>query len=297
MSEPITYRGLCARLATVYDDPDEARDIVRLLLDAAFGLSLTDIATGALEHSSEDEVQRIDDMATRLAQGEPVQYVLGEATFCGRTFVVNKSVLIPRPETEQLCQTIIADWDKPFCGLQPPTPLKILDVGTGSGCIAITLRLGLPCSEVTAWDISAEALLTARENAHRLKADVSWKLQNALAAPHDGQLWDVIVSNPPYIANRERADMRGNVLNHEPWLALFVPDDDPLLFYRAITRYAAQTMRGGGRLYFEINPLFADDLLILLQREGFAETEILSDFRGQQRFVRGVCLCEKGVCL
>lgn len=291
------YPQLCQRLTAVYGDRDEARDVLLLLLDDAFHLSLTDVVTGGLDALSPADSERLEAMLCRLERHEPVQYVIGEATFCGRRFAVSPHVLIPRPETEELCRTIVADWDRPYCGLQPPEPLRVLDVGTGSGCIAITLSLDLPVAEVTAWDISADALLTARENGHRLAASVDWRLQNALIAEPEDDQWDIIVSNPPYIAESERRDMRANVLDYEPRLALFVPDDDPLIFYRAITRYAARTMRSGGRLYFEINPLFASDLLVLLQREGFAQTEILSDFRGHRRFVRGVCLAEEGVCL
>lgn len=282
-----TLHDIRTRLAAVCSDGDEARDVSLLLLDEGFGLSLTDVATGALSRLSADEAARLEAMVRRLEEGEPVQYVLGRADFCGRSFAVNRSVLIPRPETEELCRLIIRDCDRPFCGLQPPAPLRLLDVGTGSGCIAITLRLGLPCLEATAWDVSADALLTARDNARRLGASVDWRLQDALQAPADEDCWDVIVSNPPYIAESERADMRRNVLGHEPGLALFVPDDDPLRFYRAIIRYAAQALRHDGRLYFEINPRFADELVSMMHGEGFARVEVFTDFRGKRRMIRG----------
>lgn len=284
---PLNYRTLCDRLAVTYGDADEARDIALLLLERAFGFTLTDVALGRLSELSTENSERLEIMTERLERNEPVQYVLGEASFCGRTFVVNQSVLIPRPETEELCQLIISDWDKPFCGLQPPTPLQLLDVGTGSGCIAITLRLGLPCSEVTAWDVSADALITARENGHHLNASVNWQLQDALHAPKDENRWDIIVSNPPYIIEREREDMRSNVLDHEPNLALFVPDNDPLRFYRAITRYAVTALRPEGRIYFEINPLFVDELIGMMHSNGFASIDVFKDFRGKKRIVRG----------
>lgn len=281
------YRTLCCRLAAVYGDNDEGRDVALLLLDRAFGLTLTDVAVGRLSELPEAEAERLEAMVRRLEQNEPVQYVLGEAVFCGRTFKVDGSVLIPRPETEELCQLIVRDWDRPFCGLQPPAPLQLLDVGTGSGCIAVTLRLSLPCSEVTAWDVSADALLTARENGRRLGAHVDWQLQDALQAPDDEARWDVIVSNPPYIIEREREEIRSNVLDYEPGLALFVPDDDPLRFYRAITRYAAKALKASGRLYFEINPLFVDELVEMMHSYGFTAVEVLKDGRGRQRMVRG----------
>lgn len=284
---PLNYRSLCARLTAAYDDPDEGRDVALLLLDVAFGLSLTDAVTGAIEVLPSDKQQRLEEMVRRLEEGEPVQYVLGEATFCGRTFSVNKSVLIPRPETEELCRLIVDDWSHPVCCLQPPAPLHLLDIGTGSGCIAVTLALSLPWAEVTAWDVSPDALLTARDNGHRLQAHVDWQLQDALAPPADQGKWDVIVSNPPYIIERERARMRRNVLDHEPSLALFVPDDDPLRFYRAIAHYAATALRPEGRIYFEINPLFVDELTEMMRAEGFRDVEVLTDFRGHQRMVKG----------
>lgn len=282
-----SYRSLLARLTATYGDQDEARDVLLLLLDATFGFSLTDVVTGAVDRLAPADADRLEAMAHRLEQQEPVQYVLGETVFCGRRFGVNPSVLIPRPETEELCRMVISDWDKPFCGLQPPAPLQILDVGTGSGCIAITLSLGLPCSDVTAWDLSSDVLLTARENGKRLGASVNWLLQDALQPPSDSNRWDIIVSNPPYVIEREREDMRRNVLDYEPSLALFVPDADPLRFYRAITRYAAKALKPDGLLYFEINPLFADEMVAMMRSEGFTSVDTLTDFRGHQRMMRG----------
>lgn len=280
------YRTLRARLSAVYNDADEGRDVLLLLLEAAFDLTLTDVVAGALETLPDKEQQRLEAMICRLEAGEPVQYIIGKAAFCGRSFSVNPSVLIPRPETEELCRTVIADHDRPFCGLQPPAPLQILDIGTGSGCIAITLALALPCSEVTAWDLSGDALLTARDNGRQLGARVNWLQQDALQPPLDRERWDVIVSNPPYIMERERADMRENVLDHEPQLALFVPDHDPLLFYRNITRYAATALHSSGQLYFEFNPLCVNELTAMMRQEGFDQIEIMTDFRDRQRFVK-----------
>lgn len=286
-TQQLTFRSLCDSLSAVYGDADERSAVVRLLLDDAFGLSLTDLACGRLQELSDVDQQRLQAMMTRLERHEPVQYVTGWADFCGRRFRVTPSVLIPRPETDELCRMIVADHDRPFCGLQPPAPLRVLDIGTGSGCIAVTLSLDLPCTAVTAWDVSADALLVARDNGHRLHARVDWQLQDALAATDDGRRWDVIVSNPPYIADRERTAMRSNVLDYEPSLALFVPDDAPLRFYRAIARYAFATLTPGGSLYFEINPLFVDDLTAMMRAEGFTAVEVFNDFRGHQRMVKG----------
>ena len=291
---PTTIRQLTALLAPPYDQ-DEARDIVLLLLSEAFHLSLTDVACGALASLSPSDHKRLMEMMERLRQHEPVQYVLGKTTFCHRVFHVDKNVLIPRPETQSLCGLIVDEWDRPYCGLQPPEPIKVLDVGTGSGCIAVTLALSLPCSRVTGWDVSGNALLVARDNAHRLGAKVDWKLCDALSLPEENvaRQWDVIVSNPPYIAESERKDMRRNVLGYEPGLALFVPDADPLRFYRAIASYAARSLRSQGKIYFEVNPRFASKVAQLLLSLGFVQVETIDDNFGRQRMVRGTLPCAR----
>lgn len=288
-----TYSVLWHRLLPLYD-PDEAQSIVRWVLDALFGLSLTDIVCGEVSRLSAADADRLEGLMRRLEQGEPVQYVVGETSFGGRSFQVAPGVLIPRPETEELCSRIVAANSRPYCGLQPPEPLRVLDVGTGSGCIACTLALDLSPVRVSAWDISPDALLIARDNARRLQAEVNFVCRDALLAAHEAEaqdetdLWDVIVSNPPYIAEKEQAEMRPNVLRYEPQLALFVPDDDPLRFYRAIARYARLTLRSGGQLWFEINPLFADPLERMLVELGFVHVAILSDTFGRKRFAQAV---------
>jgi release factor glutamine methyltransferase len=163
---------------------------------------------------------------------------------------------------------------------------SILDIGTGSGCIAITLAADLPKAEVTAWDISGEALQVARENAKRLHFNVIFELADALNTPLDHERWDVIVSNPPYICNKEREAMEQNVLDYEPHTALFVPDDDPLLFYRAIAEYGNKALKSDGWLYFEINPLYAEPLRELLSAMSYQDLEIKNDQYGKQRFIR-----------
>lgn len=281
----MTYTALWRRLSHLYDS-DEAQDIVRWLLDAAFGMSLTDIVCGKVTELSREDTQRLEKMMRRLESGEPVQYVVGETEFCGRTFHVAPGVLIPRPETAELCRRVVAAASRPYCCLQPPRPIDVLDVGTGSGCIAVTLALDLSPVSVTAWDISPDALFLARSNAHRLGAKVSFECRDALlaAARQGSEQWDVVVSNPPYIADHERSAMRSNVLDYEPELALFVPDDDPLLFYKSIARYARLTLRPAGQLWFEINPLYASDLQRMLAGLGFADCAILLDSFGRQRF-------------
>lgn len=288
-----TYSLLWHRLLPLYD-PDEAQSIVRWVLDALFGLSLTDIVCGKVGGLPADDTRRLEDLMLRLEQGEPVQYVVGEAPFCGRTFHVEPGVLIPRPETEELCRHVVAANSQPYCALQPPRPLDVLDVGTGSGCIACTLALDLSPVRVSAWDLSPEALLVARANAHRLQAEVNFMCRDALLAAREAEApgepgrWDIIVSNPPYISEKEQADMRPNVLRHEPHMALFVPDDDPLRFYRAIAQYAHHALRPLGQLWFEINPLFAAPLERQLVEEGFAQVAVLDDAFGRKRFAKAL---------
>lgn len=275
----MTYRELWRTLEPLYGN-GEARAITDYVLDVCFGLSKADILCGAVEEMTAEKAAELNKIFGRLMEGEPVQYVLGRAEFCGRWFDVRPGVLIPRPETEELCAWITAD------SKASGSP-KVLDIGTGSGCIAITLQLDMPESNVTAWDISADALDVARENALRFGANVNFVKQDALNAKPEGE-WDVIVSNPPYICEKEKKDMAVNVLEHEPHTALFVPDADPLLFYRAITRLAVQTLNKGGRLYFEINPIYADDTCRMMQAEGMTAVELRSDMYGKQRMAKGI---------
>lgn len=275
----MTYRELWRTLEPLYGN-GEARAVTDYVLDVCFGLSKADILCGAVEEMTAEKTAELNKIFGRLTEGEPVQYVLGRAEFSGRWFNVRPGVLIPRPETEELCAWITAD-------SKASASPKVLDIGTGSGCIAITLQLDMPESKVTAWDISADALDVARENAKQLGANVNFVKQDALNAKPEGE-WDVIVSNPPYICEKEKKDMAVNVLEHEPHTALFVPDAAPLLFYRAITRLAVQTLNKGGRLYFEINPIYADDTCRMMRAEGMTAVELRSDMYGKQRMAKGV---------
>ncbi|WP_027455255.1 peptide chain release factor N(5)-glutamine methyltransferase [Xylanibacter brevis] len=274
----MTYEEFWKPLTAVYE-AGEAKAIARMVMEVRFGLSMTDIICG----KTGDEGEMLT-LRQHLLTGEPVQYVLGQADFGGRTFHVEPGVLIPRPETYELCQ-----WSL------PPTPSKwkghILDIGTGSGCIACTLAAEIPHAEVTAWDVSDDALRIAAENAKRANVHVSFEKVDILNSPllyreGLGVGLDIIVSNPPYICNKERAEMERNVLEHEPSLALFVPDDDPLLFYRAIARFAQQALDTDGSLYFEINPLYVDEMKQMLSDEGFLHTEVRKDQFDKQRFTK-----------
>ena len=275
----MTYKELWQCLTKVYDE-GEAKAIARMTYEERFGLTLSDIYLGKDTQLSADNQTELEEIAKRLLQGEPIQYVLGQADFCGRTFLVNEYVLIPRPETEELCHWITSQRVCP--------PVRLLDIGTGSGCIAITLAAEIPQAEVTAWDISAEALEVARKNAKRANVHVSFEQVDVL----NSQLsivncpFDLIVSNPPYICNKECEAMEPNVLEHEPHTALFVPDDDPLLFYRAIAQYGQTALKDGGWLYFEINPLYAQDICDMLCAMRFCRIEIKEDQYGKQRMIR-----------
>ena len=257
-----------------------------MVYDMHFGLSLSDICIGKDTQLSANSQAELKGIAERLLEQEPVQYVLGQTDFCGRTFRVNKHVLIPRPETGELCHWIVSQGD---CSLMNAT--NILDIGTGSGCIAITLAAEMRKAKVTAWDISENALEVARENARRLNVNVTFEQVDVLHIPSNSYQqtskgFDVIVSNPPYIINKERASMEANVLNYEPHTALFVPDDDPLLFYRAITSYGQNALRQGGWLYFEINPLYAQNMIELLSSMSYHDIETRYDEYGKQRMIR-----------
>ena len=284
----MTYQQLWHQLTPLYA-VEEAQAITRLVLETTFGFSLTDLVCGKVSELSADNETKLHEIWQRLEAGEPVQYVLGKADFYGRSFRVAPGVLIPRPETEGLCRLVLD-------GL--PTGTHVLDIGTGSGCIAITVALEATQAQVEAWDISEEALRQARDNAFRLGAQVLFRQKDVLAEAREDMLaeaskgeeseevslYDCIVSNPPYIADKERTTMAHNVLDYEPSTALFVPDDDPLRFYRAIAELGLRRLRPGGRLCFEINPLYAEALRSLLVSLGYEAVTILDDDYDKQRF-------------
>ena len=274
----MNYEQLCQRLSSIYDT-GEAKAIVRWVLDVRFGLSTADIYCGKVTQLSPNDQAELEKIMLRLEKAEPVQYGLGVADFCGRQFHVAPGVLIPRPETAELCQLIAKDGGR-----------DILDCVTGSGCIAITLALDIPDSKVTAWDISDAALSIAKGNAKALGANVNFEHQDALSLSpplaFSPSPWDIIVSNPPYICRKEADEMEENVLKYEPDTALFVPDDDPLLFYRHIMNYAYSALRSDGRLYFEINPIYADSIVEQLQQLGFTNIEKINDQFAKTRFIK-----------
>ena len=278
VSVHMTYDEIWRRLAAVYP-VGEAKAMARMLLEEKFGMTLADILCGGVESLSADDTLWVESSVARLERSEPIQYVLGWAWFCGLRFAVGEGVLVPRPETEWLVERVKA---LAAGGVAPSW--RVLDIGTGSGCIAVSLKKALPGAYVEAWDISPRALAIASGNARSLGADVVFRERDALGVLPGGDAWDIIVSNPPYVCDSERAVMDANVLDHEPAAALFVPDDDPLLFYRAITRYAARTLRPGGRLLFECNTRFAGDTARMMRGEGFGGAAVADDCFGKPRF-------------
>lgn len=277
----MNYKELWHLLAPLYGD-GEAKAIAQMVYEVRFGLSLSDIYLGKDTQLSADCQAEMQEIAERLLQNEPVQYVLGEAMFCGRSFHVEPGILIPRPETEHLCRHITKQ-------AANGSPIRtVLDIGTGSGCIAITLALEIPPAQVTAWDISPVALHVAIDNAKRLGAKVKVVENDMLQQTYRvTPKWDLIVSNPPYICNSEADQMEANVLDYEPETALFVPDDNPLMFYIPIMNYAHSALRPGGQLWLETNPLYEKLIEKRLLELDFDITAYDDQF-GKTRFIQAI---------
>ena len=276
----MTYQQLWHQLTPLYA-VEEAQAITRLVLETTFGFSLTDLVCGKVSELSADNETKLHEIWQRLEAGEPVQYVLGKADFYGRSFRVAPGVLIPRPETEGLCRLVLD-------GL--PTGTHVLDIGTGSGCIAITVALEATQAQVEAWDISKEALRQARDNAFRLGTQVLFRQNDVLAEARKDVLTEArgnVLSETKenvFAEARKGEESEEDVLDYEPSTALFVPDDDPLRFYRAIAELGLRRLRPGGRLCFEINPLYAEALRSLLVSLGYEAVTIREDIYGKQRF-------------
>ena len=278
------YRDIKAVLIEGGIIEGEAKAIALLLMEKVCGITTTEV----LMNHPKGEAYRTEllAMSQRIAQGEPVQYVLGEADFCGMSMKVQPGVLIPRKETEELVAWVVEE------GRGKKEALHVLDIGTGSGCIAVALAKTLEGAEVEAWDVSDVALQTAKENAERNSVTVETKkvdvlMDNRLRTTDYG-VFDVIVSNPPYICEEEKAEMERNVLEHEPSLALFVPNNDPLLFYRRIGELGLSILRGEGLLFFEINRRFGKDIVKLLQDIGYQDVELRQDQFGNDRMVKAI---------
>lgn len=275
MNRTSPYQNLYSALRTIYPD-GEARSIARLVFSEMFDMSLADLIMNSDAGLSVSDRDRLCAVQERLMACEPVQYVLGEAEFCGLRFEVDAATLIPRPETEQMVELALRG---------DVAPQRVLDVGSGSGCIAIAIKKRLSHVSVQAIDISNEALMVARRNAERNGVVVDFLQKDALTLKPQGEQYDLIVSNPPYICQKEAAEMSPNVLRYEPHSALFVPNDDPLRFYRSIARYASEVLSGDGRLIFEINPIYHGELMTMLKELNFSRINLYNDFNDKPRFV------------
>ena len=256
-------------------EPQEVQAMIRVICEDVFNYDPVDVALRQECELPDFASERISDITERLCRHEPLQYIVGSARFHGHRFKVTPAVLIPRPETEQLVDLIIDE--------NPASDLRVLDMGTGSGCIAISLARALKFAQVDAFDISRDALAVARENAAALKVQVRL-FESDMLSPQPAATYDIIVSNPPYICWSEREAMDANVKDYEPGQALFVPDNDPLLFYKSIVPYAARSLERGGKLYLEINQRFGDEVKRLLEDNGFDEVRIIEDCYGHVRF-------------
>lgn len=325
------YRDIKAVLTEGGMAEGEAKAVALLLMEKVAGMTTTEALTG--DPKGEPHRTTLLHMAQRATQGEPVQYILGQADFCGLTLKVAPGVLIPRPETEELVEWVVESVGRPDFlenpeTPEPPSPLRLLDIGTGSGCIAIALAKRLPQAQVEAWDVSEAALRIAQENAQRSGVHIHFRLRDVLhptapspsAAPSNPSTPStpstpftplnpfspsphIIISNPPYICEDEAPDMESNVLSHEPHLALFVPNNDPLLFYRHIAALAMGSLENPecpeypeqpallsphGLLFFEVNRRFAHDVVRLLEQMGYQDVELRQDQFGNDRMVKAI---------
>ena len=259
-------------IASLYS-ANEAKAIAHAYLNMTCGMNTLDI----LMDKAVEEPADFKHALSQLIAGVPLQYVTGKAYFYDRLFSLNADTLIPRPETEELVSHVLT-----HIGAQS---LRVLDIGTGSGCIAISIALEAPQAQVSGWDVAENAIKQAKENAQSLGAEVQFRQQNIFAWPDDVHVWDIIVSNPPYVLDAEKADMAAHVLDHEPHLALFVPDADPLLFYRVIGEMAQERLAPGGYLFFEINRAFGAQNVALAHAQGFENIQLLKDFNGNDRML------------
>jgi len=274
---PIVYE-IRDTLRGYYPD-SEALSLAKILLTEAFGFSTLEFYGGKDKEISGNRLRNLHEMLSRLLKYEPIQYIIGTENFCGLTFEVNPDVLIPRPETQELVRWIETDWASVL-------PCRILDIGTGSGCIAISLAKFLEGSEVESWDISEGALRVAHRNCVRNGVQVRLQQKDVLDATSGDVCYDVIVSNPPYICEKEKKDMDANVLDWEPGTALFVPDTDPLLFYRKIAGLGTSMLCEGGALYFEINRAYGGETLRMLETLGYKRIELRKDDFGNDRMIK-----------
>jgi release factor glutamine methyltransferase len=260
----------------------ESKQLLDIVIESFFGYSKIDLALDPGIRLSESEILRLHATVKELLANKPIQYITGKTQFLDIELSVNESVLIPRPETEELVQFII---DK-----EKSEGLQIFDMGTGSGCIAIALKKNLPGSQVTTVDISREALKLAKQNSSLHQLDIDFQLVDILKPDAYKKLgkFDVVVSNPPYVTEHDKKQMQPNVLDYEPHSALFVSDNNPLQFYKAILQFCQVHLKVGGRVYFEINEKQGDNVLQLIENYGFDHGELHTDIHGKNRFTTAV---------
>lgn len=287
---------------------DEANALIMILLEHYFNIDRVKMALEPDLRLSESELLTLHFAVKELLKNKPVQYIIGETEFCGMKFCVNENVLIPRPETQELVEKLavnsyqFSSFRQKRSGVETrakrelsplvkksPANISILDIGTGSGCIAISLAKLIPNSDVTAVDVSEKALEVARKNAETNEVNVTF-IKDDILNPQNRDLlngqFDIIVSNPPYVCESEKSEMRANVLDYEPSTALFVSDNDPLIFYRKILEFAQKALKPSGEIWFEINEKFGKETAELCHSEGFKNVEIIRDFRERERILR-----------
>lgn len=262
-------------------DEQEIESFFFILTEYLHNLKRVDVALNPNFELSEEEVEKWNAILSELQQEKPIQYITGEAWFYGLRFEVNENTLIPRPETEEL-----VEWILNSSITQHPTPINILDIGTGSGCIPISLKVNLPQANVSAIDVSEQALDVANRNAALNKVEVNFIQTNILEVQDLNQHFDIIVSNPPYVRNLEKIEIKKNVLDYEPHLALFVEDTDALLFHRKIAQLALKNLTPNGLLFFEINQYLGKETVELLENLGFKNIELKKDIYGNDRMIR-----------
>lgn len=276
---PLYYYIKQRLLSSDYEE-GEATSLAKWILAEVFGFSALELYTGKDTNFPQECREQLDNILTRLAQFEPIQYIIGETHFCGLAFKVTPAVLIPRPETAELVEWIVDDYAH--------SHVRVLDIGTGSGCISVSLASRLENAQIAAWDVSPQALSVARYNAQANQVAVDFCEVDVLQDKLPEIEVDVLVSNPPYITERERGEMERNVLDYEPELALFVPDDDPLLFYRRIACAGNDILVSGGALYFEINQAYGNEMIALLEELGYRHIELRKDLSGNSRMIKAI---------
>ncbi|ELY2017310.1 peptide chain release factor N(5)-glutamine methyltransferase [Flavobacterium psychrophilum] len=268
-------------LASIFDEK-EIESFFYIILEVFHQLKRVDLVLSPDLKLDNIQLLQWETVLLQLKEQKPIQYILGETQFFGLPFYVNENTLIPRPETEELVEWIIKENLK----ISSLKNLKILDIGTGSGCIAISLAKNLPNASVFAIDVSDKALATAQKNAVLNEVDITFIEKNILQTEDLNQEFDIIVSNPPYVRNLEKKEIHKNVLEYEPHLALFVEDNDSLLFYRKITELATRNLSNNGQLYFEINQYLGKETVELLEKYNFKNTTLKKDIYGNDRMIK-----------